>query len=89
MSAPGKVEAVMRDAFDEVALLIGGTAAVHHWQDVLVWSLLQRLDRVRVRALARLPPGQPPATPQPEADPRPAHPAVEAFLRRNRQGDGP
>lgn len=80
MRATDKVERVIREAFEDVALLIGGTAALHHLRDALVWSLLRRLDGVRKRTLARLPRERLPAPTGPDR----SHPAVEEFLRSNR-----
>jgi hypothetical protein len=72
-----------------MALLIGAAAALHRLDDTLVWTLLQRLDRVRVRAFDRLlgvdKRAVPPAR---RSDPRSVHPAVEMFLLRNQTSAG-
>jgi hypothetical protein len=81
---PEEVEAVVRGAFEEVALLIGGAAAGHRLADALVWSLLRRLERVRGRALDRLRRQRAGQVSTSEGGPVPVHPAVEAFLLRNR-----
>ncbi len=74
-------ENVLLDAFDEVALLLSGTASARHWDGSLLASLLGRLGRLRRRALdrmARAAGGRHPAS----GGPAPAHPAVELFLSR-------
>ena len=55
MISEDKVEAVLQDAFEDVALLIGATAGVSGLSDDLMWRLLHRLDRVRL--LLALAPG--------------------------------
>jgi hypothetical protein len=85
MSPPDVIEEIFRDAFEDVALLIGAVAAVHRFRDDLVWTLLRRLDRVRLRALARLScdgSGAPGASAP--GRPQRSHAAVEQFLRHNR-----
>ena len=39
-------ENTVRGAFDDVALLIGGVAVIHHLDDDLTWTLMKRLDRI-------------------------------------------
>jgi hypothetical protein len=82
-------EGMVREAFDDVALLIGGVAVIHHLDDDLTWTLMKRLDRIRVRLLRDLKGNSrrddfEPAGTQP---PR-VHAAVEEFLIRNRAGTG-
>jgi hypothetical protein len=84
VSSSDAVEDIVRDAFEDVALLIGGTAALHAWEDDAIWALVRRLDRVRARALSRLAHAGGPVGGEPGASfPRRMHPAVEGFLRRN------
>jgi hypothetical protein len=84
VSSSNQIESIMQDAFEDVALLIGGAASLHQLEDQLVRILIRRLDHVRSRALARLAltnhranrasmPGKP----------CPLHPAIEGFLLRN------
>jgi len=79
-------EDVLLEAFDEVALLLSGTAAARRWEGGLVWSLLRRLDCLRERALARLGRSSRPKTEESPESPAEAHPAVEEFLRRRPRG---
>ncbi|MBI4902877.1 MAG: hypothetical protein HY820_04530 [Acidobacteria bacterium] len=74
----------MREAFDDIALVIGGVAVLHHLDDDLTWTLMSRLDRIRVRILRDLK-GLPPRElfAKHAAPPR-VHAAVEEFLLRNR-----
>jgi hypothetical protein len=74
---------VVTDAFNEVALLIGGAAAVNDLPDELLWRLLRSLERARRRLCHRLsiPEGDHEAR---EVGPLPTHPAVEEFLSRSR-----
>ncbi|HNY39095.1 MAG TPA: hypothetical protein PKJ41_01820 [Bryobacteraceae bacterium] len=82
-------EPLVRGAFDDVALLIGSVAVIHQLDDDLTWTLMKRLDRIRIRLLRDLKGVLPredfePTTTQP---PR-VHAAVEEFLARNRAGMG-
>ncbi|MCZ2154740.1 MAG: hypothetical protein LC114_12705 [Bryobacterales bacterium] len=80
---PTNVESLLREAFDDVALFIGG-AASRYLDDALTWTLMERLDRIRVRLLRELRklPRKDLFRPGSELPPR-VHPAVEAFLIRN------
>ena len=49
-SAP-PTESLVRAALDDIALLVGGAAALHQLEDDLVWTLTKRMDRIRVRLL--------------------------------------
>jgi hypothetical protein len=82
-------EDLVRESFNDIALLIGGVAILHHLDDDLTWTLMKRLDRIRVRLLRDLKgitrrddfePGV--------AQPPRVHAAVEEFLVRNRAGMG-
>jgi hypothetical protein len=44
-------ESLVRESLDDIALVIGGAAALHHIDDNLVWSVMKRLDRIRIRLL--------------------------------------
>ncbi len=81
MKAAETIDRLFRDAFEDVALIIGGVAVAHSLRDDLVHSLVRRLNAVRMRTLARLrselerAPGGPSL----------CHPAVEQFLLANRE----
>jgi hypothetical protein len=80
-------EQVIRAALDDIALVIGGTAALHHLDDDLVWSIMKRMDRIRVNLFREL------SAKVPDGGLRPArmpatHPAVGEFIERNRRGHG-
>ena len=82
-------ESLVRRALDDIVLIVGGAATLHQLDDDLVWAVMKRLDRVRVRLLRDLR-GIAPAG-QRESDPlKPprVHAAVEEFLVRNRAGAG-
>jgi len=87
-AVPG-AEVLVRESLEDIALVIGGAAALHHIDDDLIWSVMKRLDRIRVRllrdlkGLARRDEFQP----NPVKSPR-VHAAVEEFLSRNRAGMG-
>ena len=82
-------EKKVRSAFDDVALLIGGAAVIHHLDDDLTWTLMKRLDRIRVRLLRDLKGDSHRDDFEPSvAQPPRVHAAVEEFLVRNRQGMG-
>lgn len=82
-------ETLFREALDDVALVIGNAAAIHYLDDDLIWTLMKRLDRIRVRVLRDLKG----LTPHHESELNPAwpprvHAAVDEFLVRNRSGLG-
>jgi hypothetical protein len=79
----------VRSAFDDIALVVGGVVVLHNLDDDLTWTLMKRLDRIRIRLLRDLR-GQ---ARRDEFDPSLAkpprvHPAVDEFLARNRAGMG-
>ena len=37
-------EGLLREAFDDIALVIGGVTVIHHLDDDLIWTLMKRLD---------------------------------------------
>ena len=82
-------EALIRAALDDIALIVGGAAALHQLEDDLVWTLTKRMDRIRVRllrdlkGLSRCEDFDPTV-----AQPPRVHAAVEEFLARNRMGMG-
>jgi hypothetical protein len=81
---PKDAGTLLREAFDDIALIIGGAAVVNRIDDDLTWTLLARIDHIRVRLLQELK-GLPPKDlfePRSAWPPR-VHPAVEAFLVRN------
>ncbi len=84
MTSASEIESIFRDAFEDLALLIGGTACLHRLDDQVVRTLIRRLEGVRARALHRLSQadGRSIPAPVPRA-PRPLHLAVEEFLRRD------
>ena len=81
-------ESLVREAFDDIAILIGG-AASYHLEDDLLWTMMTRLDRIRVRVLRDLKGqlrGSEVKTPSAKL-PR-VHPAIDEFLLRNRERMG-
>jgi hypothetical protein len=86
MSAPSDLESLVRETFADVALAVAATTASYPLPDDLLWSLLRRLDRVRVRTFQRLTAAGLVRPTAPSDRPLPVHPAVEAFLARNQEG---
>jgi hypothetical protein len=82
-------EALIRDAFDDIALLVGSIAAIHSLDDDILWSLMKRLDRIRTKLLRNLQgdAAREDFEPTSMRPPR-THPAVDEFLARNRAGMG-
>ena len=72
------------DLFEELALVIGGLAAVHEMEDDLVWRLVKNLDVVRGKALRRLEDRTEKEGPERSPNLKP-HPAIEDFLRNLRR----
>jgi hypothetical protein len=87
--APSNPEDLVREAFDDVAILIGGAAASYHLEDALLWTMMTRLDRIRVRVLCdlkgQLRGGE---VKSPSAKLPRVHPAIDEFLLRNRERMG-
>ena len=88
-AADTQAQILVRNALDDIVVVIGGAASLHQLDDDLVWSVMKRLDRIRIRLLRDLTGLAPrndaePNTPKP---PR-VHPAVDEFLVRNRAGMG-
>lgn len=88
-SAKSDTENLIREAFNDVALVIGGVAVLHHLDDDLTWTLMKRLDRIRVRLLRDLKGiSRSDGFEAAAAAPPRVHAAVEEFLVRNRAGIG-
>lgn len=82
---PTEQETVVRDAFDDVALVVGGVAVLHSLDDDLIWTLMKRLDRIRVRLLRNLKGASTNVEFEPNIGKAPrTHAAVDEFLFRNR-----
>lgn len=82
-------EDLVREAFDDIAILIGSAAASYRLEDDLLWTMVNRLDRIRVRVLRDLK-GHARGSAVNTAStklPR-VHPAVDEFLLRNRERMG-
>ena len=78
----GDAKALIKELFEEEALVIGGLAAVHDVDDDLVWRLMKNLDVIRAKAMRRLDdrdPEIPEGGPAIRAKLKP-HPAIEDFL---------
>ena len=88
-AATNGAEGLIREAFDDIALVIGGVAILHQLDDDLTWTLMKRLDRIRVRLLRDLKGISRRDDFEPTvAQPPRVHAAVEEFLIRNRAGTG-
>jgi len=88
-SAGTPTETLVRNALDDIVVVVGGAAALHQLNDDVVWSVMKRLDRIRVRLLRDLK-GLAPRNEEELNGPKPprVHPAVDEFLARNRAGMG-
>jgi hypothetical protein len=84
VTSANEIESILLDAFEDVALLISATA-VNHLDDAVIWMMMRRLHRLRLRTLSRLPVviGRSHSVPA-AVMPVGAHPAVEQFLHLNR-----
>lgn len=79
-----EVQALIREVFEEEALLVGGLVAAHPVEDEFVWRLMRNLDALRRRILAAIGAPDRPSHPQEPRGVAP-HPAVEEFLARLRR----
>jgi hypothetical protein len=76
---------LINDLFEEVALVIGGLAAVHEMDDDLIWRLVKNLDVIRGKLLRRLD-DRTSESGVPERRPNlKPHPAIEDFLQNLRR----
>ena len=88
MMRKSDVKDLIRDLFEEEALVIGGLVAVHKVEDDVVWRIVKNLDAIRRKYLRRL------EDKDPDGDgggpPRRSylkpHPAIEDFLLTLRRG---
>lgn len=71
---------LINDLFEEVALVIGGLAAVHEMDDDLVWRLMKNLDVIRGKALHRIDDRTSEAKSHEGRPNLKPHPAIEGFL---------
>lgn len=74
---------LIRDLFEEEALLIGGLVAFYGFDDFVVRHLVKTLEYVRRTFLRRIEEGCPPVEDEPSqyrSTLRP-HPAIEEFLK--------
>jgi hypothetical protein len=88
MMRKSEVKDLIRDLFEEEALVIGGLVAVHKVEDDVIWRLVKNLDVIRRKYLRRLDDkdpddegGGPPRRPHLKP-----HPAIEDFLLTLRRG---
>jgi hypothetical protein len=72
---------------DDVAVIVGSAVAIQALDTDQVWSVINRLDRIRIRLLREIKGSPPPdrSTANTPAPPR-LHNAVEEFIARNRAG---
>ncbi len=87
MIAHTEVEEIIRDLFEEEALMIGGLVVLHRPEDDLVWRLIRNLDVIRQKALRRLEASEDRARGDgpPQWQGAEPHPAVEEFLFKLRR----
>ncbi len=75
----------VNDLCEEMALAIGGMAAVHHMDDELIWGLINRLEATRSKILRQLSDWNSVGRDPPEtASTFRPHPAIEQFLLKLR-----
>lgn len=77
-----EAKTLIRELFEEEALVIGGLVAVREMEDDLVWRLMKNLDVIRAKAMRRISAQYPePAACKSATRPNlTPHPAIEAFL---------
>lgn len=82
-------DGLIRDCFDDTALLMGSIASISSLDDDILWTVMKRLDRIRVRLLRNLSElgGREDFESMVVRPPR-THPAVDEFLAHNRAGTG-
>jgi hypothetical protein len=84
MMTQTEAKRLVRNIFQEHALVLGGLAALDEIDDDAIWRLVRSLDTIRLRAIRRIEhfpvdPGRP--EPRPAESVKP-HPAIEQFLRQ-------
>ena len=88
MVATRKAKELILQIFEEEALVIGGLAAMHGFDDELLWGLMRNLDVILGKALASLEENSPKRQATHRTNVRP-HPAVEEFLSKLKRISGP
>jgi len=81
-----EAQALVRDIFEEEALLIGGLVALHPVDDAFVWRLMRNLDALRRRVVSAVRARTRGSKPHRGKAVAP-HPAVEEFLESLRRDD--
>jgi hypothetical protein len=86
MSDKRYIRNLLRELFEEEALIISGLVATMEVHDEFVWRLMKNLDRLREQVFARVEEIECriPSTSAPKSAP---HPAIEDFLDRLSHGD--
>ena len=88
MMRKSEVKDLIRDLFEEEALVLGGLVAVHRIEDDVVWRIVKNLDVIRRKYLRRLDDKDPDdegGGPPRRSHLKP-HPAIEDFLLSLRRG---
>ncbi|GAB4232382.1 MAG: hypothetical protein OHK0028_07810 [Deltaproteobacteria bacterium] len=88
MMRKSEVKDLIRDLFEEEALVLGGLVAVHKIEDDVVWRIVKNLDAIRRKYLLRLEDKDPDdegGRPPRRTHLKP-HPAIEDFLLSLRRG---
>ena len=88
MMRKSDVKDLIRDLFEEEALVIGGLVAVHKVEDDVVWRIVKNLDAIRRKYLRRLEDKDPDddGGGPPRRSHLNPHPAIEDFLLTLRRG---
>ncbi len=84
MSPDENSRAVVTDAFEELALAVGGINAVHALPDPAVWDLARSISHILRRTLARLVSAPVMSIPGDHDNPD-EHPAISRLLRQIRE----
>lgn len=81
---------LVRTALEDVAIVFGAAAATNPvLDDDMIWSIMRRLDRIRIRLLRDLKGAAREATSLCNFPPAPlVHPALDDFLVRSRAAEG-
>ncbi len=85
---PGSADQVLVDAFEEVALVLGGIFAVHDVDDEAIWQAAKSLSVIYRKARAAIRnacAGKAPESDEPDSEPHPAIVDLLAELRRDRK----
>ncbi len=76
---------LLDSTFEELALVLGGAFAMHQFSEDAIWQIMESLETVHSKAVAKLDGLGSKESLKPERNPFQPHPAIEALLQKLRR----